>query len=1154
MASLHAAHLSTPHHIPGVRLTYDSIDPGISSYTPYTPPKSPKAHAQQQSFTAPCSPRSYSQSDQEISTAKDVKDLQEEINKLQLIDASRAEAITEQKIEIAVLKNELEHARRDKEAVVSSFGIVIESITRGACVTPSPQVLAGSSTSQSSDNERRIKALEKEIERYRNSDRLLRSRIQDLERGNEGRGHAIGREDDSGGAHRGNDVMGKETGWMQNNAGGQGRAFNKGKGEMAVPDLASSSGSANPPQSQQENRYTMEPGSTSPQPFRGWGEDVNDDLPNIYNSPIAESVVHPAHVNVGMCSLEDFLDNDGIFAPISAQPSSVPSTMVMEFPPSITAQSSSLSVGAPKLLEDERHIDEQIEENNKSTAMFANMPTPGVIKTGFALEGSFRGADYNKVKAIPPARDFDRFAPNFRNSAPHPSRAGPGTAFETPKDRSLDQGLWTDSQDRNGAVEAHMRAATGRNDTRFPDVFRYSIQYIPADGDSNYMRTVHLSNLPLGTEIRDVLARVRGGDILSATVVKMGNIAAGTLQARVVFKHEAAAEEYVLYAAAHPISFAEDNIAEVTLIVTPTYPLPAKQISRLREQTRCIAVLDIPSYFSLNQLERDLACRNGHRAKSLIEMWIDEDFTLHLQFANIDMAGSAWAILHAWNAYRGLVCRWEADPCAGEVEELAGKVEPRPKVMPENWGSREQKESVTASERESGDGRKGLAALENQKVSIPDFNVAKFKATSWADEINDELDDEDAKVEMLDDLAKGGESSASETGERSKSASGSSTPPDESSTSDTKSQDIASDVGDSIAIDHQEQLKISSAPLSSPTSYNSIQQEALSITVLAVDQELQAALLASNTNKDLASLVSAPTPTCTNSSTTVPTRETRKSLIGLAGSKYASDIPGFVDTGKRPRSIHINTSASSTSRTSPKTSPTRNTFKATITSEVDDILPVGGNVQAGGLKQRFSASPPRVDLRCLIKSERSSFASAATSEPAVGSEVEADCVDEDVSAEEVVSKPKVQLFKWFHFSGSKKCASGAREQGIDKSDLKIPVEELNKAAIAVGDDSMKVVNPDEINLSDDESEEGVIVAAEKESNSGSDAAALCSVSKDDDVLAVVQDTLNTEGKIGNESLEKSIERANKLLCYPVEDMREDMARDGGVVQDSGACC
>jgi len=688
-----------------------------------------------------------------------------------------------------------------------------------------------------------------------------------------------------------------------------------------------------------------------------------------------------------------------------------------------------------------------------------------------------------------------------------------------------------------------MRAATGRNYTRFPDFFRYGIQYIPAEGDSNYMRTVQLSNLPLGTEVRDVLVRVRGGDILSAVVVKMGKIVPGTLQARVVFKHEAAAEDYVLYAAEHPISFGEGNIVEVTLVDTPTFPFPTRQTTRLREHTRCIAILDVPSYFSLTQLEHDLACGNGHRAQSLIEMWVDEEFTLHLQFANIDMAGSAWAILHSWNAYRGLVCKWEADPCAGEVEELANGVKPRPKVFPDNWVMREQKETTCKFEGESGEGPKRLAALENQKVNIPDFNAAKLKAASWADEVNDELDDEDdtdARVEVLDEMmvivSSDIESSASGLSKGSNFAPGLSTPA-------VQTQSSPSDSENNTAIEYRQKSNELPPPPSTLISLSSTHTDNPSITVLTVDQELQAALLASNTNKDLVN------PTIT---ATTPLLEKRDSIIGLAGSKYASDIPRFVDTGMRPRSIHINTSSSSTSRTSPRTSPTRNALNSFSASEVDDVLAPGSNAQAGGLKLRFSASPPRVNLQCLIKSERSSFASAGSSGRAAESEVRAGVDAEAKLVVDTEKKPKVQLFKWFQVPGSKKrgCVNG--EQEVDESNLKTSGKELGNTSTKAKDDSAEVVNPDEIDLSDGEDE--VIVEAEKDTVSSSGTSASSSVSTDDGVYAVVQNALKTTTDASEEPLEKAIECANKLHGYPVKDSEDAMAHDDGVVQDGEVCC
>ena len=92
-----------------------------------------------------------------------------------------------------------------------------------------------------------------------------------------------------------------------------------------------------------------------------------------------------------------------------------------------------------------------------------------------------------------------------------------------------------------------------------------------------------LGNLPVVTEMRDVLARIRGGEVLSASLLDTVKIT-GSMSARVVFRYEASAKEYVLYAKQHPIVFGdgdEEQEAEVTLLNTPTYPPSPRFLSRL---------------------------------------------------------------------------------------------------------------------------------------------------------------------------------------------------------------------------------------------------------------------------------------------------------------------------------------------------------------------------------------------------------------------------------------------------------------------------------------------------------------------------------------------------------------------------------------------
>lgn len=96
------------------------------------------------------------------------------------------------------------------------------------------------------------------------------------------------------------------------------------------------------------------------------------------------------------------------------------------------------------------------------------------------------------------------------------------------------------------------------------------------------------------------------------------------------------------------------------------------------------------------------------------------------------------------------------------------------------------------------------------------------------------------------------------------------------------------------------------------------------------------------------------------------------------------------------------------------------------------------------------------------------------------------------------------------------------------------------------------MSPDEFDLSDGEDE--VIVEAEKDTISTSGTPASSSVSTDDSVLAVVQDALKNESKASDESPEKSIERANELLGYPVKDMEGDMAHEGSFAKGGEVCC
>jgi hypothetical protein len=392
-----------------------------------------------------------------------------------------------------------------------------------------------------------------------------------------------------------------------------------------------------------------------------------------------------------------------------------------------------------------------IETRMKAMLSFGNVPPPSVLKTGFDLANTKRGAEYDHLARQPEIHRRKNYYSHFDPT----STSNPYTGTTAHK-------LWESSEEREGAIEVH-QSQIRRDGIRYPDMFKYGIQYVPEEEDENYFRTVCISNLPADTELREVLARVRGGLVADAVLMDTRRLMGGTMSAMIVFVEDNDAKAFVDYAAAHPFAFGEDDDtikAVVTLIATPTYPMSPGMIRRIKQEhkdTRCLAIKDFPHDLSLSKLQLDIACRNGHRSNNLIEFYLDEHNTLHLEFSSIPLAGSSFAILTHFLLYRGLEVNFEPDPCAGPLEELALPVPPRPPMLPRTRCSSPPYDLHSLSDEQasllttvSGEiiqtQRKRLAALSNQKVEIPSFSGAGIASSSWADEVIEESESTDIKA------------------------------------------------------------------------------------------------------------------------------------------------------------------------------------------------------------------------------------------------------------------------------------------------------------------------------------------------------------------------------------------------------------------------
>ncbi|CZR51012.1 uncharacterized protein PAC_00887 [Phialocephala subalpina] len=689
------------------------------------------------------------------SSSREVQQYHELANEIQKVKSEHQDIVMQLQIRIAVLESLLEHARKEKENALSSLPIIIHALTQSppaATITAVPTSQSPVPQAPAASREVLIQK-DAEIERLRKENRHLRSKTKELPHDDSVQGRSRQRNIPSEPFESSLSVPLYQSGWSLSNDGDKGKG--KEKAVDPVPAKISYAGLQDVPTG--PRAHMVQVSSESSDPSGSLGQSFGSNLSTIPNTPMVAGTNlsflsgYPACFDVGLHSLEDELNDDG-------PPNYSTVSLDEHFPDAIVSNS------YPPL---EKGIDEQLADEDVAMLKFKG-PAPGVIKTGFSVEGNKRRDDYENRP--PPPRTYSRDPCLWQNhnsasGSNHPGRFGQRNSSHIPRDGPLDTNLWDSFEEREDAIRANMhfanRGGRRQGDIPLPDVFKHGVLYLPeVTGGENYERTVHVWNLPKGTELREVLARVRGGDIMQAALLPGIKLSGGvmSMSARVVFKESGAAKDYVLYAEKHPIEFGESKQkASITLVTTPAYPLSPSQTFKARVQSRCIAIPDIPEDFSLQKLDRilDSSRYAYYRTESLVECWVDNSKTLHLEFSNIESAGSAFGILSA-RRIQGLQTpqpRFEADPCAGPVEELAQDNPPSRPTLPD-FVDESTEDSNESSEIDEHDERAkdilrhlenmqrkrpSLSVLSNQKVTIPTMNGANIKSSLvWADDDDDE--------------------------------------------------------------------------------------------------------------------------------------------------------------------------------------------------------------------------------------------------------------------------------------------------------------------------------------------------------------------------------------------------------------------------------
>ncbi|KAH8603130.1 hypothetical protein B0O99DRAFT_605190 [Bisporella sp. PMI_857] len=482
--------------------------------------------------------------------------------------------------------------------------------------------------------------------------------------------------------------------------------------------------------------------STMPNTPRNPAQDVSK--PSVprskehFNRVISSKAV--SYDDIGLPSLDDILDD-------------VPQSRVSRF-------------------DDDLPIEEQIVQNLNPAVALVDLPKPVSLVTGFQIAGSFRGDQYDACLATWKADGnpaSSRQDPDHRISSDYDRGDHSGPRSEDESFDSLKNQSFISREEREATIEEHQRSMRREdNDRAFPDFFRYGIQYLPRAGETNYSRTIVISPLPQSMRLLDLLNRVRGGPIVSSMLFSgraMNNLGGNT--AVIQFLNESSANDYQSYAETHPNIFSDKEV-KVKFIETPTYhQYSTIRLMRDRGSTRLVVVDNPPRGLQLESLRRDITAGNPWRAAALLDLWVDgepDSFggqRLVLEFSSVNAAKFAFAILSHWERYRLLKVGFALDPCAGPVEELELPLLERQHYLPSisDFGDdrdlaqemniqqqvlnlQRKRLAVWSNNKVENNERKRLAALNNIKVEIPSFSGEGITSgTNWADEVNGEFDD-----------------------------------------------------------------------------------------------------------------------------------------------------------------------------------------------------------------------------------------------------------------------------------------------------------------------------------------------------------------------------------------------------------------------------
>ena len=111
-------------------------------------------------------------------------------------------------------------------------------------------------------------------------------------------------------------------------------------------------------------------------------------------------------------------------------------------------------------------------------------------------------------------------------------------------------------------------------------------------------RTIMIEKMPRTSSLFEIISAIRGDEIVSGQMLQT-TILTGSLTARIIFREQKHALEFINFTHCNPLSF-NGLVASVYLVATPTWPHspPIATMGFTKVSSRCLIIRKAPSYFT----------------------------------------------------------------------------------------------------------------------------------------------------------------------------------------------------------------------------------------------------------------------------------------------------------------------------------------------------------------------------------------------------------------------------------------------------------------------------------------------------------------------------------------------------------------------------